>query len=1158
MMFLFQVGAQKLVSDEKLQQTQQAFQKFTTTVSTPKSDPQKTVSPALIPLILFESNSDAYKSVRDAFSKGDLNGTKTAEVFDKYRNYLESVKGKIDAKLYEESMRILDKIMPAKQEQVAKQENDFTKTSTQTRGITPVKTTTESALSIEKKIFDRFVSGAPGNADGLFTQLKTALNDDVKYANFLSVMRGGVVDGKFFTSNWNNFQSLLKMVDNSVSPNSKSGTIFKCGTKEEADAFRTALSQIKCIKLTKTNKEDIAEVSAKLNNPLYVPVVFTYAKQEDEAKQLSLPTKQAKTGSTTLSRTNIYKMWLGVNYDIKAKEDVKPATNQIILSSKSDMFDINYNAQQQLVFARNFNPKDAHSIEMVSQLATEQLNRFLAEKGLNLDKLSKMKTADKVALLKEMRVVGAATLESPKQWKENYELATLRAKMLGTALVETMFAGELGKTTGKKRNSEIESYMKNFNNGRGVEDKVVSPWYSPALNKLDPKITKQEAGAVLNSIMTRIRSGEGDNANDVERNFNASTFLYSLMTGNYKGANALASGSTLPKKEKDELLKLVKLTEKTSDGKPAVTYDSKTKQYGFTNEALAQRLWLTQGNEKVGLRYEIAKQSGSDLNVTLPTTAKEKLGAFFVSQLEEGYTRSASLLRSNKGTLSITLENYYEEGGEKRQYTPISQVVAGKTYYATIGVSYEVGGKKEEFNGKVVAGMNSKGNVYAWANNNNVEAESMGMRKDGTYEYRLKFTPEAGVENRIDAVAYKFFDGQRVSSGFVTAPLKLVPVMKKIEPPPVVEKKADLKSNFMELSNIPFFSANVNANYSIVKLGEDAPYSNIINSKMGDVVSQNGGKEIMVNGVPYFSFSNLTPQQLIEVLNKVPEVYTAYLNSDINPQNPTGTTVRQELANTGLISNMSQFEQHLKSKNFDAAIGLINQTGDEGKALALAFGTYKNAVSTLEYAQLAQELENSRYGAIVEVKLDAGAIIGNTDLYLYYNNRQGNFSLTKSPYSVQTAGMRLVKKFDNARLRFQSGYTWSNSKLEAPGQWFVGIGGEYGIPLSEVLTATIQADATKTFGTKTVKGDIFNISLEGKHIINMSTGLTYAPSDVIKAKIMGGVQIQAGNSRTPSYAPFMQAGVSLAPFGKGIEFIPQMTAIKGRPPIYELGVRVNF
>lgn len=1138
MMFLFQVGTQKTASDERLQQTQQAFQKFAAMVSTPKSDPAKTASPALAPLILFESNFDSYKSVKDAFLKGDLGGAQTSEILGKYRDYLKTVKDKIDAGLYKESMRILDKISPVAQEKPAKQGDDFRQPKQeqvkrdqkqQDRGITaPVKTTTESALALEKKIFDHFAAGTGANAEGLFASLKTALNDDVKYANFLSVLRGGVVDGKLFTSNWSNFQSLVKMVDSSVSPFSKSVTIFTCATKEEADAFRAALSQIKCIKLTKTDREDISEVSANLKNPRYVPVVFTYSKPEKEEAPVSPPVKKAESiRSSALSRTNVYRTWLDVRYSIKENADTLLATNALILSSKSEPFDINYNAKQQMIFARHFDPKDRQSQEMVRQLASEQLPRFLAEKNLKVSDLSLMKTADKIALLKEMRIVGAATLESPKQWKENYELATLRAKMLGAALIEIMFAAELAKAAGatkkekgssqKTRSSEIEGYMKYFGNGAGVEAKVVSPWHSAALNKLDSGITQTEASSVLNSTMGRIKSGGDESAReicamDAERNFNASQFLLSLMTGknNYKDAAALVTNSSLSKSDKAELLELVKRTEKTSDGKPAITYDAQSKQYAFTNEALAQRLWLMQGDSNVGLRYESAKQVDGKLVVSPPKTAKERLGAFFVSQLEEDFSRSASLLRSSQGTLSISLEDYYEEGGQRLKYTPFSQVKAGKTYYATMSVAYEVGGKKEEFNGKVY------GKVYGWANNKDVEAEFVKRRGDGTYEYKLKFTPEAGTDNRIDAVAYKFFDKQRVSSGFVAAPLNLMRQLKEFAPPPAEVEAAPRAARFYPPDTKVPLHITSTTNITIPTFASGLYGSTVLNDFIKTQLESTLGRAVLVSeATGTYITGNMSFTELMALQKNIPTAFSKWMaQPDVN-----------QWLQTNLGGKYAEFKSYLSAGNYEAAGNLlINPDGTLSPA-GRAFNTFRGAMTGIQQANALNSVLNALSSpnpfvkAVVSLRLASLDENSRIDLNLYYNAQTNKFEIsdqTPQNYSVKNAGAQLVLTIPNIRLKVGGGNVFvSNGLLPSDveglniDQYYVQASGDAYLRLSDIFNVGLQLGYTKVFAKSGVqfKGPV-SVSLLGADIGNAYIGTTAELGRL--TSVLEGVTFNAG------------------------------------------------
>ena len=1010
MMFLFQVvGAQKLASDDALRQTQVAFQKFSSMVSKPNPDPVKTVSPALVPLVLFESNFDSSKGVKDAFSKGDLGGIPVSEVFGKYRSYLETVKGKIDGKLYEETVRILDKIAPAKQQEApdAKKSDYYQKTQT---------AVVSDALTIERQIFNSFVQGkAP--QDGLYAQLKSALDDDTKYANFMSILRGGVVDGKFFTSNWENFKTLVQLVDSSSSTRSRAATVFECGTKEEAGAFNAALSQIKCIRLTKAY---VDHVNAQLNDPRYAPAIFTYVEPETQEKPLSIPQAPATVSSTegALSRANVYRMSSQVNYKIlPGKMDVMPTAGQTTLSSKSDLFDINYNASQQVLYARHFDPNDSESLKLVSQLAGEQLGLFLADKGLTLKggeifakdgrKYSK---DEKLNLLKDMKIVGSATLESPGQWKQNRDLALARGKMLGEAIIGMMFEGDIPAVKGakqkerdasqKKRDAEIAPYMAKFNNGKGIEADVVSPWYSKDLNKMDSSITAQEANSALNSIMGSIKSG-GDayakeicEADDKKYNFNTPQFLLSLMTGKdgYKDARALLDGSTLPKKEKDQLLRLVTLAEKTSGGKPAVTYDEKTGQYSFTNEALAQKLWLTQDGANIGLRYESAKESGGKLVVSPPKTAKERLGAFFVSSLEEGYTRSASLLRSSQGSLSINLLSYHEKGGSDIQFTPPSQVAAGKTYYATLSVAYKVGGKNEIFNGKVYAEVN-KGNVYAWANNKDTEARLVKVNDDNTCIYELKFTPKAGEENRIDAVAYKFLGDKRVSSGFVAAPLNLAKEMQMVNQQQPVEVKKD---KFGVPG--PEFDPVVKRDIQVIKSQFQIPASFAVSGLFpnGENLMQGIGGVKGIIGVYKDAFnasyddsgtkaifnlpSNISADQNFKFRQDMSQLIDAWVSTtDPNTKVSVQKEINDNLSNT---ANYSKFITAMKNGSFQEAQSYLTKNGTMYNALGEVVGSLKNFSSYVTQTQLVNLLVSS-FSTGVGVEY---ALTGSLKMKVYLNS----------------------------------------------------------------------------------------------------------------------------------------------------------------------------
>jgi len=102
-----------------------------------------------------------------------------------------------------------------------------------------------TAEKLERQIFDNFVY-AKQIDDGMtranaLISLKEKIGAN-KFDNFCSVLYGGVVGNKFFTSNWESFRSLVKMVDNAMErPADRSGTIFTFKKVEDARIFQTAL-----------------------------------------------------------------------------------------------------------------------------------------------------------------------------------------------------------------------------------------------------------------------------------------------------------------------------------------------------------------------------------------------------------------------------------------------------------------------------------------------------------------------------------------------------------------------------------------------------------------------------------------------------------------------------------------------------------------------------------------------------------------------------------------------------------------------------------------------------------------------------------------------------------------------------------------------------
>ena len=315
--------------------------------------------------------------------------------------------------------------------------------------------------------------------------------------------------------------------------------------------------------------------------------------------------------------------------------------------------------------------------------------------------------------------------------------------------------------------------------------------------------------------------------------------------------------------------------------------------------------------------------------------------------------------------------------------------------------------------------MNNKGNVYAWANNKDTEARLVKVNDDNTCTYELKFTPKAGEENRIDAVAYKFLGDKRVSSGFVAAPLNLAKEIQPEKPQQPVEAKKNkfgvpgpefdpvikrdiqvIKSQFQ----IPAFFAVSglfpNSENFMQGIGGVKGIIGVYKDAFNATIDLSGTKAIF--NLP----GNISADQNFKFRQEMGQLIDAWVGST-DPNNnyaPVKPIIISNLLNAG---NYDKFITAMKNGSFQEAQSYLKKNGDMYNALGEVVGSLKNFSSYVTQAQLVNLLVSS-FSTGVGVEY---ALTGSLKMKVYLNSDM-TVLVTNERFPHQMPGTTFLMNID--------------------------------------------------------------------------------------------------------------------------------------------------